>query len=291
VSVATLWARPAIARPLDRPALREPAHMSLWMSRLTAERRAWLVGRLETQALFATRVIVIARHGAWSRVLVPAQPSSRARRGYPGWVPTVQLTGNTGLWAGRRRVAVVRRASVWARDRAGRRALRLVYGTRLPVVDVGRDGVVVATPNGGRLVVGPRGVAVYAARAAIPRPSGARLAAVARRFVGLQYLWAGTSSWGFDCSGLTHTVYARFGIRIPRDAHDQATRGRAVSLAGARPGDLLFFAGPGGAGRIRHVAMYAGAGRMVESPRTGLPVRVVPVATRGAELAAVRRLL
>jgi cell wall-associated NlpC family hydrolase len=98
--------------------------------------------------------------------------------------------------------------------------------------------------------------------------------ATARSFAGLPYLWAGTSGFGLDCSGFTWLVYRAHGIVIPRDAAPQSHSGRAV--ARLRRGDLTFYAANG---LVHHVAMYVGRGLMVHSPRTGVPVQVIPLWT------------
>src|SRR5204863_2228350 len=66
----------------------------------------------------------------------------------------------------------------------------------------------------------------------------------ARMFLGLHYLWGGLSSWGMDCSGLTWAAYRAHGVTIPRDADAQFAAGRPISLAQAKPGDLLFYEPP-----------------------------------------------
>src|SRR5665811_1043159 len=92
VSVATLWRTPGSARAIDRPALRNPAGIRQWLSRMTLTDRRGLNGRADTQALLGDRVIVVARSGSWVKVVVPDQPTPLDARGYPGWVPTGQLT-------------------------------------------------------------------------------------------------------------------------------------------------------------------------------------------------------
>jgi gamma-D-glutamyl-L-lysine dipeptidyl-peptidase len=292
VSVATLWTRPRIARTLDRPSLTHPVNMDLWTSRLTTARRRWLVGRLETQVLYGTRVLVTGRSGTWVHVVVPSQRTPRDARGYPGWLPAVQLTSDLSLDRDAHGpVAVVTRKRAWLSTRAGAHRIRVSFGTRLAVVGSSAHGVVVATPTGGVRTVLRADVRVYARRGAIPRPTGAQVVRTARRFAGLRYLWGGASAWGFDCSGLTYTAYRRWGIVLPRDAQAQAGSGRPVPAAALAPGDLLFFAGPGGAGAVHHVAMYVGAGRMIESPDSSAAVRVVPVASEMGEFAGARRVL
>ena len=294
VSVATLWRRPAALRPMDAPSAANPVDIPRWLSRMTVADRRWLVGRVQTQALYGTAVTVLRQRGRWSYVVVRAQPTPLDRRGYPGWMPTRQLTGNVSLIGLLRThpVAIVKTPTAWLRDPvAHKRRLQVSFATRLPIVGRAGDSDLVATPNGGRLAILTRKVREYPSVAAV-RPAGGRvLATAAKRFLGLPYLWGGTSGFGFDCSGLTHAVYRRFGIRIPRDADAQAAHGTPVSIAELRPGDLVFFAGPGGTGTVHHVAMFVGSGRVIEAPRTGSTVRIVPLSTLAAEYAGARRYL
>jgi cell wall-associated NlpC family hydrolase len=94
----------------------------------------------------------------------------------------------------------------------------------------------------------------------------AELLRVARRQLGVPYVWGGASRGGFDCSGFTMYVYRQIGRRLPHGATDQARRGIRVSLRRLEPGDLVFW---GGSGYYSHVAMYAGHGRVIEAPSAG----------------------
>lgn len=279
VSAATLWVRPAQARRVDAPACAFPADPRAWVAAMTIEQKRWLVGRLETQALYGAKVIVLRTSGSWSRVAVAGQPTSRSVRGYPGWLPTRQLTSVGPAATGQ--VAVVRRQAAWLYGTAAldRRVHELSYGTRLPVLSTSDEAVEVARPGGGSAYL--RRVVVFLHTNGTPWPAltGARLVAQARRFLGLQYLWAGTSGFGLDCSGLTHLVFRALGLTIPRDAADQAGVGRRVTSRGAlRPGDLVFFRNA--SGTIHHVGMCVGDGRMIHAPGTG---RAVTIASLGAE--------
>lgn len=78
------------------------------------------------------------------------------------------------------------------------------------------------------------------------------------QFVGNPYVWGGTSlTGGADCSGFTQSVYANFGVSLPRTSYEQQNAGTEVSYADAQPGDLICYGG--------HVAIYMGNGRIVHA--------------------------
>lgn len=143
-----------------------------------------------------------------------------------------------------------------------------------------------------------RGTVIQAGRP-FPAPTAATSAAVvlptADRYVGVKYVWGGTSPRsGFDCSGYTQYVFAKHGVRIPRTSRAQVAAGAAVpvKLSALRPGDLIMFAQNGKP--ISHVAIYAGDKRIIHSSRSGGGVRYDHLSTRrGAwylnHMVAVRR--
>jgi cell wall-associated NlpC family hydrolase len=95
---------------------------------------------------------------------------------------------------------------------------------------------------------------------------------LARRFLGLPYLWAGRSTFGFDCSGFTQMLVRSRGINMPRDADLQAawTGVEPVERNHLKAGDLLFFgASPD---KITHTAMYIGDGHFIHATTNNHPV-------------------
>ena len=288
VSVATLWASPSAPRPIDRPALGNPVKMAAWSRVLTTAARLGLDGKIETQALFGEPVRILGQRGSWTRVAVIDQPTPIDRVGYPGWVPTKQLSSSAsfgGLLAGRVAVVAVPTAIL----RGASRQLEVSFGTRLPVLGVSAGGVQVATP-GGEVGVLPRSsVDVTPSAAATPVPTGQELVATARLFLGVRYLWGGTSAFGFDCSGLVNVIYREHGIVIPRDADAQALAGRPVARGALEPGDLVFFATDPPSPTISHVGMYVGDGRIIESPNSSGAVHVIPLTAFGDEYVGARR--
>ncbi len=288
VSVATVWASPSAPRTIDRPALGNPVNMAAWSRVLNTAARLGLDGRIETQALFGEPVRVLAQRGSWTRVAVVDQPTPIDRVGYPGWVPTKQLTSSAsfgGLLAGR--VAVV--AVPTARLRGVARSLKVSFGTRLPVLGVSAGGVQVATPGGQVGVLPPSSVDVTRSTTATPVPTGQELVATARLFLGVRYLWGGTSAFGFDCSGLVNLIYREHGIVIPRDADAQALAGQPVARDALEPGDLVFFATDPPSPTISHVGMYVGGGQIIESPNSSGAVHFIPLAAFGDEYVSARR--
>jgi cell wall-associated NlpC family hydrolase len=95
---------------------------------------------------------------------------------------------------------------------------------------------------------------------------GSEVLAIAARYVGVPYVYGGTSPHGFDCSGYTGYVYRQLGISLPRTANQQMQATRRVSRSQARAGDLVFFVS---GGRAYHVGIYAGGGKMYAAPHTG----------------------
>jgi cell wall-associated NlpC family hydrolase len=80
----------------------------------------------------------------------------------------------------------------------------------------------------------------------------------AQRLIGVKYVFGGTTTAGFDCSGLTLYVYNKIGVSLPHSAAQQSTLGTAVSRSALQPGDLVFFDTDGGHNNITHEGIYIG---------------------------------
>jgi peptidoglycan DL-endopeptidase CwlO len=96
--------------------------------------------------------------------------------------------------------------------------------------------------------------------------------------IGLPYVWGAAGPRAFDCSGLVQWSFAQAGVVMPRVAVDQARTGPMVPVAQLQPGDLLFYhTDPTAPTYISHVAIYLGHDMMLQAPRPGLDVEVVPL--------------
>jgi hypothetical protein len=289
VNVATLWAHPRVPglapRPIDAPSLTNPADPRRWVDSMTVAQKQWLVGKLETQVLYGLKVKIIGEgwvsNVRWEHVVVPSQPTNRDTRGYPGWLPARQLTsirpGSTGT------TAVVRSRAAWlwsawsSAGVGGSKVMQVSNATMLPVAQATPAYVTVRLLGGQQAALRPSDVAVFTAGQYWGATRN-RLVSQAETALGLQYLWAGTSGFGYDCSGFTYAIYRDFGIGLSRDADQQAVHGTPVSKNDLRPGDLVFYRqSPGGP--IGHVAMYAGNGNIIDAPQTGQPVKIEPLSS------------
>jgi len=107
--------------------------------------------------------------------------------------------------------------------------------------------------------------ATSAPTTAAPTASTGGVLGVAASLAGIYYIYGGTTTAGFDCSGYTQYVFAKLGINLPRTA--EAQRQAVTAVSNPQPGDLVFFGAP-----AYHVGIYAGNGTMWDSPHSGSAV-------------------
>ena len=284
-SVATLWADPASVRGVDAPALAARVDLAAWVSGMDHDQ--WVGDCVVSQLLLGERVLVEeVRPDGWARVVAVEQPAAHLDpRGYPGWLPVAQLAfvpfPEPSLVVDALETALLD-------ARGGQVALPgVTLGTKLPAAGPPVDGFQPVHVAG-------RDRPLWAdAAAVVPLPAtttAADVLALARRLRDTVYVWGGMSRHGIDCSGLVHLAFRRFGVRLPRDASDQAGATDPLPPGAERPGDLYFFARPGRP--IHHVAFVSNRGpRHMLHACYGqrLVVEEAMPPDRGATLTAARR--
>jgi peptidoglycan DL-endopeptidase CwlO len=98
---------------------------------------------------------------------------------------------------------------------------------------------------------------------------------IAMQYLGVPYVWGGSSPRGFDCSGLVSYVFAQIGVSLPHSSYAQFGMGTAVSISQLQPGDLVFFTG------ASHVGIYIGGGQFIHAPHTGDVVKISSLSEPG----------
>ena len=105
--------------------------------------------------------------------------------------------------------------------------------------------------------------------------SGGSIASNAAKYIGVPYVYGGTSPSGFDCSGLIYYAAKEAGINLPRTSQAQSTLGSYVSVSDLKAGDLVFW---GGVGSAYHVGIYIGGGQYLHAPAPGQNVTIQSMA-------------
>jgi len=275
VAVATLWTSPdRVRRPIDEPAIWVPSRPRDWVESMSIEDRADLTGRTLSQLLLGERVVVDELRGDWTRVVALSQPCPTIdQRGYPGWLPTDQLSALDGIHAAGVRVAARHRENeavedltgVWHVVVATATALRddpdaalavpgVTFGTRLMALGAPHDGwLPVAVP--GRFEPAWAIEEDVAAVLLGPPTDNTEVLEWADRLRDVPYIPGGLSAYGVDAAGFVHLVWRRFSVMLPRDARDQAAATAPIPLGLEQPGDLYVFASP--SGEVDHIGFVA----------------------------------
>lgn len=230
-----------------------------------------------SQAIYGSNVTLLVSRGEWSRIQTPDH--------YKGWVPSrhirIVLSGDGYATSG----PIVQVESLFANIYSEpdvtkhKPVITVPFETRLELAAADEDARTKGSapvPEGWMKVRLPGKTDAWIQSGDVvsdPKPlSIPESIELAKRFLGIPYLWGGTSSFGFDCSGFTQMLVRVRGYNMPRDADKQAawTGVIAVERKDLQPGDLLFFGSS--AKKITHTGMYIGEGQFIHDVTDVHPV-------------------
>jgi len=215
---------------------------------------------LLTEALFATPVLLLGEVGSAYRLQLPD--------GYIGYMDRSHLFRCSqpellAYWSpAREPVVLLRDCRLPPTDQP------VLRGTRLSLLRREAEGVMVLLPGGEECYLPSAWVA---GGRWVPDAQRRELPRLARRFLGVPYLWGGTTPTGVDCSGLVQRLYGMVGLHIPRDCDQQYEAASPLDEGTPLlPGDLLFFRTVGD--RVSHVGMVIDEDDFIHASRDGVKV-------------------
>ena len=233
-----------------------------------------------SQAIYGSNVTLLVARGEWSRI----QTSDH----YKGWVPSrhirIVLTGDGYATAGPTVQVESLFANIYSEPDVTRHkpVITIPFETKLEVTQDDPNAAAGPKTKSKQNIEGWLQVrlpgktnAWIQASDVVSDPKPLTIAEsieLAKRFIGLPYLWGGRSSFGFDCSGFTQMILHERGLDMPRDADRQAAWSGVVPVErnDLQPGDLLFFGSS--LKNISHTGMYIGDGQFIHDSTNGHPV-------------------
>ncbi len=226
--------------------------------------------RRSSQLLFNTKVEVLDQNEGWFLIQGPDS--------YSGWTREAYL--NDFELKGDKFVIISNIAKIF--NDSGKVVDRFSFGTRI-AGELKGGYLVFPNSSGSRLKVERQNVK------RITEDPRRDLAELARDFVGVPYLWGGTSAFGFDCSGFVQRLYGYYDVSLPRDSDQQEQECKKLGISDLgddlftlQLGDLLFFQG--------HVGIYIGSGRMIHSSRAENGVAVTDITSGDPYLQDLRNI-
>ncbi len=114
------------------------------------------------------------------------------------------------------------------------------------------------------------------------------IVAYAKTFLNKRYVYGGSSSRGYDCSGLMMTIMRKYGVNLPHSSVAQSRVGKKVSASQLQPGDLVFFGR--GSARIGHVGIYIGNDQFLHASSPSAGIKIDKLSTYHKKMVVARRL-
>jgi cell wall-associated NlpC family hydrolase len=224
---------------------------------------------LMSQAILGTPLTVLKKEHGWYYVESPDE--------YAGWISDgIELMSRDdfAVWTARPKVIVTSEFGFTraAQEDTAQVVSDIVVGALLALIKEAGAYYQVQYPDGRVAFLSRRDGQLFSNWLEKAEDTPGNIVATAKRFIGIPYLWGGTSSKAFDCSGFTKTVYYLNGVLLPRDAGQQALVGDPVepgpALENLRVADLLFFGSKanGEKGeRVTHVGIYLGDKKFIHA--------------------------
>lgn len=227
-----------------------------------------------TQSILGTPVKILDRDDGWLQIQTPDK--------YIGWtntrIPRLER-GELSEYLSKKKVIVTDLSTIVHETKSVKSpsVMEVLIGNILTLEDAGIKGkfTKISLPNGKKGYISSNSIQDLSKWLGAVELSGDNVVSMSKKFHGLPYFWGGTSSRGFDCSGLTKTVYFMHGVILPRDASQQFHVGEVIEpdadFENLQKGDLIYFGYFHNGSqklRVEHVGIYIGDMRFIHSAQS-----------------------